>query len=356
MPVARVRGALYDGGLMKGKGLGCLVILLLLALFVSVGVNVLQFLASFGLDEAGMGLAQTKLPKLKETLEQAPVNESKEKIARIDLEGIISSGVAGERFGGGGMDLETIKRALLQAVEDKSVRAIVLRVNSPGGEVTASDTLYHAVKEAAQKKPVVVYMDSLAASGGYYVSCGATKVVANETTLTGSIGVIIQTLNYSQTFGKLGLETMTFASGNFKDSLSGARQMREDEKAYVQSLVMKMYDKFIGIVSKARNISIEDLKNGIADGRVFTGSEAKEHKLVDQIGYVEDAYALARQLGGSPNAMVVRYQHRASLSDLFGAFGEAQDARGKLSIDVSDRLLPRLQPGKMYLLPAYLAP
>ncbi len=341
---------------MKNKGLGCFLILVLLALLVSVGVNVLQFAACFGMDESAIGMAQSKLPKLKETLEQAPVKESKDKIARIDLDGIISSGAASEGFGGSGMDLETIKRALLQAVEDKTVQAIVLRVNSPGGEVTASDTLYHAVKQAAQKKPVVVYMDSMAASGGYYISCGATRIVANETTLTGSIGVIIQTLNYSQTFGKIGLETMTFASGNFKDSLSGARPMRDDEKAYVQSLVMKMYDKFIGIVSEARKISKEELKNGIADGRVFTGGEALQHKLVDQIGYVEDAYALARQLGGAPNAMVVRYQHRASLSDLLGVFGKAQDARGKVSIDISDRLLPRLQPGMTYLLPAYLAP
>ncbi len=341
---------------MKNKGLGCLLILVLLALLVSVGVNVLQFAACLGMDESALGLAQSKLPKLKETLEQAPVKESKDKIVRIDLDGIISSGAASEGFGGSGMDLETIKRALLQAVEDKTVQAIVLRVNSPGGEVTASDTLYHAVKQAALKKPVVVYMDSMAASGGYYISCGATRIVANETTLTGSIGVIIQTLNYSQTFGKIGLETMTFASGNFKDSLSGARPMRDDEKAYVQSLVMKMYDKFIGIVSEARKISKEDLKNGIADGRVFTGGEALQHKLVDQIGYVEDAYALAKQLGGAPNAMVVRYQHRASLSDLLGVFGKAQDARGKVSIDISDRLLPRLQPGMTYLLPAYLAP
>lgn len=341
---------------MKRKGFGCLVILLLLALFVSVGANVLQFASWFGMDESAMGLAHSKPPRLKETLEQAPLNDSKDKIARIDLEGIITSGAAGERFGGGGMDLETIKRALIQAVEDKNVRAIVLRVNSPGGEVTASDTLYHAVKEAAQKKPVVVYMDSLAASGGYYVSCGATKVIANETTLTGSIGVIIQTLNYSQAFGKLGLETMTFASGSFKDSLSGARPMRDDEKAYVQNLVLKMYDKFISIVSEARKISKDELKNGIADGRVFTGAEALQHKLVDQLGYIEDAYILAKKLGDTPNAMVVRYQHRATLGDLLGVFSTAQDSRGKISIDVSDRLLPRLQPGMTYLLPAYLAP
>jgi protease-4 len=261
-----------------------------------------------------------------------------------------------EGFGGSGMSVEDVKTALEQAINDEKVKAIVLRVNSPGGEVTASDTLYHAVKEAAKKKQIVVYMDSMAASGGYYLSCGATKIVANETTLTGSIGVIIQTLNYSQTFGKLGLETLTFVSGNFKDTLHGARPMRDDEKAYVQGLVNQMYDKFLTIVSDARGLSKEQLKAGIADGRVFTGAEAKQKKLVDQIGYIEDAYALARQLAVSPDATVVKYQRHSSLSDLFGVLGQAKAAQGKVNIDISDRLLPRLEAGRMYLLPSHMVP
>src|SRR5262249_11314913 len=130
-----------------------------------------------------------KRPKFSEVLEQDGGRETKDKIVRIDLEGIISSGATEDFLLGGGMNLDSIKRAWRQPTEDKNVKAIVLRVDSPGGEVTASDTLYQAVKEAAAKVPVVVYMDSLAASGGYYVSCGATKIVANETTLTGSIGV-----------------------------------------------------------------------------------------------------------------------------------------------------------------------
>ncbi len=248
------------------------------------------------------------------------------------------------------------KRALEQAVADANVKAIVLRVNSPGGEVTASDMLYNAVKEAAKKKKVVIYMDSLAASGGYYVSCGATKIVANETTLTGSIGVIIQSLNYSEAFGKFGLATMTFASGKFKDSLSGSRPMRDDEKAYVQGLVSDMYEKFVGIVSEARGISKEDLKANIADGRVFTGIEAKKLKLVDQLGYVEDAYTLARQLGGAPDATVVKYQRRRGIGELFGAFGESRVQKQNVTVDITGGLLTHLQPGQMYLLPPHMVP
>jgi protease-4 len=180
--------------------------------------------------------------------------------------------------------------------------------------------------------------------------------VANETTLTGSIGVIIQTLNYSETFGKVGLETVTFASGKFKDTLSGSRPMRDDEKAYIESLVSQMYDKFVGIVAEARKLDKETLKTTLADGRMLTGSDALAGKLVDQLGYVEDAYALARQLGGAPHATVVKYRHETSLADLFGILGQARAVPPTVKLDVSDRLLPRLESGKAYLLPAHMVP
>lgn len=337
------------------KGLGCLVAVLVLALCVSVVVNFLQFAAWFGVDESSMGLVKQK-EKFSEVMEQESATKTKDKIVRIDLEGIISSGSSDGLLGSVGMDVESIKRALAQAAADANVKAIVLRVNTPGGEVTASDMLYQAVKETAKKKKVVVYMDSLAASGGYYLSCGATKIVANETTLTGSIGVIIQSLNYSDAFGKVGLASLTFASGKFKDSLSGSRPMRDDEKAYIQSLVMQMYDKFVTIVSEARSISKEELKANIADGRVFTGVEAKKLKLVDQLGYIEDAYALARQLASAPDAMVVKYQRRSGLGEIFGAFGETHVPRQTVRVDLSGGLLTRLQPGQMYLLPSYMVP
>lgn len=342
---------------MKNKGLGCLVIFLVLALLISIGFNFVQFatILGFGIDESQISFVRPK-QKFSEVLEQVGSNGSKDKVVQINLEGIISSGAAGDLFSSGGMSVEGIKRALEQAVEDKSVRAIVLKVNTPGGEVTASDTLYHAVKEAAKKKPVVVYMDSMAASGGYYLSCGASKIVANETTLTGSIGVIIQTLNYSQTFDKVGLSLMTFASGDFKDTLSGGRAMRPEEEAYIKSLVMQMYDKFLGIVSEARKIDTATLKDGIADGRVLTGGEAFKKKLVDKVGYIEDAYALAKELALTPDAMVVRYQHNPSFSEIFGAFSQAGSNAGTVKIDVSDRLLPRLEAGRMYLLPSHMVP
>jgi protease-4 len=340
---------------MNKKGIGCL-ILLAVALVLSVAGNFFQFLLHFGLsDEGAIGLPQPKT-KFTEAIEQEGSGGSRDRIVRIDLEGMITSSAAGDFFSEVGMNATNIKRAIEQAVNDKHVKAIVLLVNSPGGEVTASDTLYHVVKQAAAKKPVVVYMDSMAASGGYYLSCGATKIVANETTLTGSIGVIIQTLNYSETFGKVGLQTLTFASGKFKDTLSGSRPMRDDEKAYIQELVTQMYDKFVGIVADARKLDKEALKTGIADGRVLTGGDALKNKLVDKVGYVEDAYALAKELSGSPNATVVRYRHDPSFAEIFSILGQAKTVPPTVKVDVIDRLLPRLEAGKAYLLPAHMVP
>jgi protease IV len=329
---------------------GCLLVFLFLALIASVALNAVQFGASaISLGESPMQVVKPKIT-FGEQLEQAGKSGATDRIVQIDLEGVITS----SEIGGGLFDhalpmVSTIKRALEQATDDKRVKAIVLRINSPGGEVTASDILYSAVKEAAKKKPVVVYMDSMAASGGYYISCGATKIVASETTLTGSIGVIMESFSYHALFDKVGLGTNTFASGAFKDTLSGARPMREDEKAYIQNLVGQMYDRFLGIVADARKLDRNLLKTTVADGRVLLGAEALKSKLVDQVGYVEDAYTLARQLGGAPDAMIVKYRRSVGLFDVLG-MAEASAGK-KIEVDLLSHMLPRLEPGRAYYLP-----
>lgn len=327
--------------------------MLLLALVVSLGLNLGQFMGKLDLDvgaDAAMFSSARPKRKLHEVTVETAKKPTHDKIIHIDLEGIISSMEMGGLFTEAMPGIDTVKRALEQAVEDKNVKAIVLRINSPGGEVTASDILYNAVKKAAKEKPVVVYMDSMAASGGYYVACGATKIVASETTLTASIGVIMETMNYHELFGKVGLSMATFTSGAFKDSLSGARPMRDDEKAYIQNLVTQMYDRFLGIVSEARGVPKDTLKSTVADGRVVTGREALNAKLVDQIGYVEDAYALARELGKAADAGVVKYRHETSFFEIF-ASARATPQPAKVQVDVGSSLLPKLQPGMMYYLP-----
>ncbi|MEM1297362.1 MAG: signal peptide peptidase SppA, partial [Verrucomicrobiota bacterium] len=279
-----------------------------------------------------------------------------DKIAHIDLEGVISSSIDAGWGGTGASMVERLGKDLKRAREDDDVKAIVLRVNSPGGEVTASDVLYNHVKKAAAKKPVVIYMDSVAASGGYYAACGGTEIMANHTTMTGSIGVIISTLNYQSLFDKLGVDSVVFTSGEFKDTMSGTRPMREDERKMVQGMVDQIYERFLTVVKDARtDIPEEELRANIANGRIFTGQEALDNKLIDNIGYIEDAYDRARELGGVPDAKVVKYNQEVTIFDALGLMQSrlAQGNSTKVEISLPDQVLPRLQPGMMYLLPTF---
>src|SRR5205085_6865470 len=176
------------------------------------------------------------------------------------------------------------------------------------------------------KKPVVVYMDSLAASGGYYVACGGKYLMANETTITGSIGVIIQTLNYEQLFNKIGLSSIVFKSGKFKDMLNGARPITPEERDYVQNFVMGTYEKFLGIVAKERSLPADNLRNTIADGRIMSGRDAVENKLIDGLGQIEDAFRKAREMANATDATVVKYGPPFSIGRFFRALGESRAA------------------------------
>ncbi|MFL6584530.1 MAG: signal peptide peptidase SppA, partial [Chthoniobacterales bacterium] len=248
--------------------------------------------------------------------------------------------------------VDDMRYALEQARDDDRIKAIVLEIDSPGGEVTASDQIYNAVVRTRAKKPVVVYMDSLAASGGYYVACGGKFLMANETTITGSIGVIIQTLNYEQLFNKLGLASVVFKSGKFKDILNGARQMTPEERDYIQSFVMKTYDKFLGVVANERHLPADQLRNTIADGRIMSGKDAVEYKLIDGVGQIDDAFAKAKQLGNAPDATIVKYGPPFSFGRLFRALG----SESKIELKLPGEIMPRLESGRAYFLPSFYAP
>jgi len=326
--------------------LGCLGLFILVCL-LAVG---LVFSIGRGVTNAFSALPTT-IPLKKEVIaDEILLKEgSAKKIAQIDIEGVIMSSA-----GRGLSMVDEIKGLLEHAVSDDNVAAIVVRVNSPGGEVTASDVLYNAVKNAAAKKPVVIYMDSIAASGGYYLACGGDHIIANPTTLTGSIGVIIQTINYKEMTDKIGVSMVTFKSGQFKDMLSGSREVTPAESAYVSSLVMESYERFLGIVSEARDIPVEQLRGTPnVDGRIYSGKTAVDNNMIDATGYIEDAWAEAMKRGGASDAKVVRYRMRHSLADLFAFLGQAnaEQADGKrVTLDVSDRLIPRMQSGTPYYL------
>jgi protease-4 len=272
------------------------------------------------------------------------------KIAVIPVQGIIHNDETTEW---GTSMVEDIKTALQTALDDDEVKAIVLAVDSPGGEVTASDIIYNEAAKAQKEKPIVVAMSSLAASGAYYVSCAADWIVANPTTFTGSIGVIIQSLNYEGLFDKVGLDAVVFKSGKFKDMLSGSRPMTEDERAYVEGMVKQVYERFLGIVAFSRGLEADKLRDTFADGRILTGKDAKEAGLVDQLGYIEDAYDKARALANAPDAGVIRYNAGLNFSRLLRLLGA--NASSKVEVQLAPGPKFRLQPGRAYLLPEFYA-
>lgn len=338
---------------------GCLnaaLIVSIILLSLSVLLNVILAIGS----STGIGgsFVAAELPKFEESLVVPAKERDPDKIVVLYLRGLITSlepGAMGETM------VDDLKLQLQQAANDARVKAVVLYVDSPGGEVTASDTIYNAVRRFRdeKKKPIVIYMGSLAASGGYYVACGGSWLIANETTFTGSIGVIMSTLNYRMLFEKVGLESVVLKSGKMKDMLSGSRPMTDEEREYLQALIMQTYGKFVGIVAKERGLPEEELRNGLADGRVISGKDALGAKLVNQLGEVEAAYAKAMELGKTGNAAIVRYDSPFKLGRLLRLLGRSQAKNAtaaKFELDLAGSLRPKLEAGKLYYLPSFFAP
>ena len=335
---------------MADRRLGCLSIFLFVALCASLFFNFVLVVAAF--QRIGGVREAEPIPRFREILLQRGARGTSDKIVVITMRGLISSSLPGSITDS---MVDDMRVALQQARDDDRVKGIVLEIDSPGGEVTASDAIYSALVKARARKPVVIYMDSLAASGGYYVSCGGKFLMASETTITGSIGVIIQTLNYEQLFNKVGLASVVFKSGKFKDMLNGARPITPEERELVQSFIMKTYDKFLGIVARERGLPADTLRNTVADGRILSGKDALNNKLIDGLGQIEDAYAKAKQLGNAPDATVIKYGPPFSFARLFRAFGEF-GGDSKIQLELPKQLVPQLESGRAYFLPSFYAP
>ncbi len=234
-----------------------------------------------------------------------------EKIAVVDLVGtILSSG-------------ETV-RQFKKYRTDRSIKAILFRIDSPGGGVVASQEIYEEVRKTRDAgKPVVVSMGSLGASGGYYVSCGATKIVANRGTLTGSIGVISQFLRFDPLLEKIGIEANTIRSGKLKDAGSPFREMTPGDRAYFQRLMDDVHGQFIAAVEQERKIDHDSLL-ALADGRVFTGEEALALGLIDTLGTYEDAIGVAATLANIRGEPTIVKERRRGLSLFERLFGETK--------------------------------
>lgn len=274
---------------------------------------------------------------------------TRNKIAVLYLYGVISS--SADQFPDEEGLVGWMRAQVEHALDDARVKAIIVRINSPGGEVVASDAIYRALVEARNHKPVVAYMDSVAASGGYYVAVGAQHVMASDLTITGSIGVILQTLTLRGLMDKVGIQAHTFRSGKYKDLLNPTREPTEDEKELVQGLIMEVYDKFVSIVAEERGLDVEQLRNGLADGRILSGKQALEAGFIDELGYFDDAVERTKELAGIQYAKLVRYRVPFSLSHLLRFRGPMLPPR--VQVDLMPQAI-RLEPGKLYFLPSYL--
>ncbi|RFC46063.1 MAG: protease-4 [Verrucomicrobia bacterium] len=279
--------------------------------------------------------------------------ETGKRIAVVALRGVISSAEPGQV---NETALDDLLAELKQAREDRSVGAVLLRIDSPGGEVTASDILYREVLKTRAVKPVVVSMDSVAASGGYYVACAGSHIFAHETSITASIGVIMQSVNYQNLLGKVGVEVNTFKSGAFKDMLNGARELTEAEREYVQGLIDQSYGRFVGIVATERHLEESALRAGVADGRIVSGVDALREKLVDEIGGFDEALEKARELAKAPGAAAIRYSAPMAFGRLVRLLSEAPAKGGKVQVELGGKLSSNLQSGRLYFLSPVLAP
>ncbi len=247
------------------------------------------------------------------------------KIAVIPLTGTITTG-GSSLLSGSTITPDLVRNYLTKAENDKAVKAIVLRIDSPGGEIEPCQEILLQIERVKETKPIVVSMGEMAASGGYYISIAADKIVAMPTTQTGAIGVISAAINVKALLDKLGIQIEIFKGGKYKDMYWGLRELTPEEKAIMQQMVDEYYEQFINVVAEGRGLSTEAVRN-LATGQLYSGTEAKELGLVDELGDLNTAINLAAELAGIEAPKVEYYQQPGLISRLLSGLIEAIQAR-----------------------------
>jgi protease-4 len=265
--------------------------------------------------------------------------EGRDKVLLVDLSGVIASRESAPLLGGEKKMsvLERVREELDRAREDRSVRAVVLRINSPGGGVTASDTLYHEIKKFKRDtgvKVVAHFMD-LGTSGAYYAALAADRITAQPTTVTGSIGVIMVRLDIAGLMEKVGVRAHEIASGERKAMGSLFKPLSAEEKKLFQGVIDTLFGRFADTVAAERKLSREAV-NQVADGRIFTSQEAKAAGLIDGIGYLEDALEVAKKEAGLSQARIVTYRRP-------GDYGATIYSKSLINIDLGEVLEPGMK-------------
>ncbi|MGG1629901.1 signal peptide peptidase SppA [Rossellomorea sp. NRS-1567] len=285
--------------------------------FVSVVVNFATSAATGDFNKAFEDmLGATDNPFSEEVIDEG---NAQKRIAVLEVEGVIQdTGGANSLFESPGYNHELFMDKLDAVQKDKSVKGIILKVNSPGGGVVESAQIHSKLVEIMDKakKPIYVSMGGTAASGGYYISAPATKIFASKETLTGSLGVIMQSINYSELAEKYGVDFVTIKSGPYKDIMSPTRKMTDEERKILQSMIDNSYEGFVDVIASGRDMSEAEVKK-IADGRVYDGIQAKEVNLIDEFGYVEDTIEAMKKDYKLKGAQVFEYTAGDPFSEFF---------------------------------------
>lgn len=246
---------------------------------------------------------------LQTRLVKKPASRTDNRVLLLDIEGIISEWGESRIFYETEATTTMIRKKLEKALRDERIKAVVLRVNSPGGTVTASDIVYREIKKYKQtaKVPIVAAQMGIAASGGYYISCAADKIMAHPTTICGSIGVIMHSFGFSGLFDMLGIESRVIKAGKWKDVGNPFDEMTEGERAILQQIVDDAYERFLSVVAQGRpNLKPDEIRE-IANGQIYTASHAMELGLIDKMGDLEDAIEEAKMLANIRDAGVILY-------------------------------------------------
>ncbi len=361
-------GRVGGGGGGRTALSGCLALVVLS--MVAMGVLFMLFL--FAVASAGgpggpaIG-SQGQLPPGAATLrERYRSGHGNDRIALIGISGVImgSDGSGGAVIPGAGDLVTRVRLQLARAAVDDSVKAIVLDIDSPGGGVTASDLIWRLIEEfkTTTKKPVVAAMGSVAASGGYYVAVPADHIVAQETTITGSIGVIMSPLvplNFGKWLEERNIEHVAITSGPNKNMLDPFMPMDgevgQEHRKILQGMVDDMYGRFVEVIVLGRKDQglDEPTVRRIGDGRIYSAKQALENKMIDEIGYLDDAIAKAEELAKIPNATAFRYIREPTLADLFGiqmGIGQPQQSRAAIRVEVDPQALLEASTPRMWYL------
>ncbi|WP_391557356.1 signal peptide peptidase SppA [Robertmurraya sp.] len=301
---------------MNGKRWAAIVIAAVL-LFISWVTNALSSMAFSNIESSWTEVfSATEEPFIEEVIEEG--NAAK-KIAVLEVNGAIQdTGDVTSFFQSPGYNHSAFMENLEHVKEDKDVKGIILKVNSPGGGVVESAEIHDKLVEISEetKKPIYVSMGSMAASGGYYISAPADKIYASPETLTGSLGVIMQGVNYAGLAEKYGVEFVTIKSGEFKDIMSPSREMTEEEKNILQTMINNSYEGFVDVIASGRGLSEEEVRT-IADGRIYDGRQAKEIGLIDDFGYFEDVTEAMKKNEKLAGAQVVSYSENFGFGSIF---------------------------------------